>query len=407
MGQMRIWGAGMIVLAMGMPTWGMAAQPGAVPVDGGLPIIKNDHDAGGAPVGCTSGSGSCEVMQDFVTCNCANGASTGEARSQGGLPSPPPTLEECKSRLAKACSSATDGGAGDSGGVSCESKDGRCSFSGGSYNCSCANGMGAGGGGSPGGPNPPPPTREECEKTLASICSSTPGGGGEIKCENPAGRCNLWNTGSDCRCVDGRGVSSSSGSDPSQPPPNAPPPTSEQCDALLVKTCGSEAPDINKICQPASVAWCDNNFGSRKECFRLEWSLNHRIECCKEYDRQPEAMGKLLECAKKIDCSDPSQAEKQLEACADSTIGEGPDQPLPGKGENGGGTSGGSTPPRGDAGADSADSGSAGDGGASQTVKASGTGCTCSTPSSGARAPWWAAVSVIAGAVLLFRRRRK
>lgn len=257
--------------------------------------------------------------------------------------------------------------------VKCENENGSCEFmDDGSFTCECIDNSGWGGDGVAGSPNDEEvelPTKEECLEWLDDMCGLPEGA---ETCENPAGQCIVYAEGYyDCMCEDGSyggtgggetepgdpGVSpEEDGGDSTEPAPvteedNEVPdeyPTEEcvedkdcpekficvegwcqfdyenvekpVCAEVLVETCGSEAPNINDICDEKSLPYCTDAYSTVmdkcegveipadkiKELEEGKWNEYGRdiAECCRDYEYTKTFLDELLECLKTKECNE-------------------------------------------------------------------------------------------------------
>ncbi|HSW61387.1 MAG TPA: hypothetical protein VLJ60_11335 [bacterium] len=256
--------------------------------------------------------------------------------------------------------------------VKCENENGSCEFlDDGSFTCQCNDNSGWGGDGIAGSPTDEEvelPTNEECLEWVEDMCGLPEGA---ETCENPAGQCIVYAEGYyDCMCEDGSyggtgggetepgdpGVSPDvDGGDSTEPEPvdedlEVPDeyPTEEcvedkdcpekficvegwcqfdyenvekpVCAEVLVETCGTEAPNINDICDEKSLPYCTDAYSTVmdkcegveipadkiKELEEGKWNEYGRdiADCCRDYEYAKTFLDELLECLKTKECNE-------------------------------------------------------------------------------------------------------
>ena len=198
--------------------------------------------------------------------------------------------------------------------MTCKTDLGSCKFTKTSMTCECAPGTYGEGSGiasvSPDGTDNPLPTDEECKAEIKRQCDLPEGA---EQCDNPAGKCVVFDDGSySCQCLDGSGEGSagtSGGSSGSgETTPSVDPddddtlvndegdnetdpgePTEEcktdadckegkcvdgvcnfvgekpVCAEKLVEVCGTEAPKLSDYCSAGGLAYCVDLFGLYSE----------------------------------------------------------------------------------------------------------------------------------------------
>ena len=197
-------------------------------------------------------------------------------------------------------------------------------------------------------------TEEECLEILTSECGRDES---YDYCSNDAGECEVgeedyyW-----CYCYDGH--YEGGGSDSTEPYPGedsdeeeAPPPSEPEgflrnetaCEQKLVEVCGTEAPDLKKICSEEALPYCVNILDVYFE--KCDEKLSDEIindltngewneygigiaECCKIYDDDPETKSfydDFLECleTKTCDeCEDEFEEYLEDEMAPGGTVGD-------------------------------------------------------------------------------------
>ncbi|MGI6393827.1 MAG: hypothetical protein ACOX2F_03685 [bacterium] len=229
--------------------------------------------------------------------------------------------------------------------VTCENENGACEFNeDGSFSCECVDhGFGANGVGSTGGEGDYTlPTQEECLATIEEFCGLPEG---TVTCENPAGKCIVSGNGDfSCSCEDGTDVWGGEGTEPEEPGFEGMCMSDSDCEEgevcfdgactsiivilteaneckeILENYCGTEAPDINKICTEETFDYCTDGFALFMEkCENVEiaesvfeemknagWGEYGKeiASCCYEYDDFKADMDELLECLKEKSCEE-------------------------------------------------------------------------------------------------------
>ena len=256
--------------------------------------------------------------------------------------------------------------------VKCENENGSCEFmDDGSFTCECSDNSGWGGDGVAGSPSEEEvemPTAEECLEWVDDMCGLPEGA---ETCENPAGQCIVYAEGYyDCMCEDGSyGGSGSGESEPGDPgvspevdgeDSTEPQPVDEDeevpdeypaeecvedkdcpekficvegwcqfdyenvekpvCAEVLVETCGTEAPDINNICDDKSFPYCSDAYTTImdkcegveipadkiKELEEGKWNEYGRdiADCCRDYESAKPFIDDMLKCLETKSCEE-------------------------------------------------------------------------------------------------------
>jgi len=256
--------------------------------------------------------------------------------------------------------------------VKCENENGSCEFmDDGSFTCECSDNSGWGGDGVAGSPSEEEvemPTAEECLEWVDDMCGLPEGA---ETCENPAGLCIVYAEGYyDCMCEDGSyGGSGSGESEPGDPgvspevdgeDSTEPQPVDEDeevpdeypteecvadedcpekficvdgwcqfdyenvekpvCAEVLVETCGTEAPDINNICDDKSFPYCSDAYTTImdkcegveipadkiKELEEGKWNEYGRdiADCCRDYESAKPFIDDMLKCLETKSCEE-------------------------------------------------------------------------------------------------------
>jgi hypothetical protein len=256
--------------------------------------------------------------------------------------------------------------------VKCENENGSCEFmDDGSFTCECSDNSGWGGDGVAGSPSEEEvemPTAEECLEWVDDMCGLPEGA---ETCENPAGHCIVYAEGYyDCKCEDGSyGGSGGGESEPGDPgvspevdgeDSTEPQPVDEDeevsdeypteecvadedcpekficvdgwgqfdyenvekpvCAEVLVETCGTEAPDINNICDDKSFPYCSDAYTTImdkcegveipadkiKELEEGKWNEYGRdiADCCRDYESAKPFIDDMLKCLETKSCEE-------------------------------------------------------------------------------------------------------
>ncbi|HNW82964.1 MAG TPA: hypothetical protein PKG52_08750 [bacterium] len=264
--------------------------------------------------------------------------------------------------------------------VTCENENGKCEFfEDGTMTCECTDfGTGSSSVGTdPNGDEVVMPTTEECLAMVEEMCGIPEGA---VTCENPAGNCIVYADGTYyCQCLDGTGEGTGGSSDPGDPgdtevDPTEPPQTDggdstepamncsddkdcpvdyicdngicefngeiemPVCAEVLVDICGTEAPDLRKICSEESLPYCVNALSTLSgKCGEAlpEETVNELLagtwndsalqvaECCRGYETEKTYYDDLTQCLETKACEEcMGQFE---EATGEDDVNEGGD----------------------------------------------------------------------------------
>lgn len=290
-------------------------------------------------VSCENENGSCVFNEDgSYECLCSED-SWGEGTGVAGSPVSDedvtmPTQDECLEMVNEMCALPE-------GAVQCENVAGECYvMEDGDYWCDCYDGTGTGSGDSePGDPGEepsvdpdetevddggsdetPPPADEETEPAPAEECESDDDCDEGFFCKE--GYCydgyyefEECESNADCRigyvCYDGYCYEK----DSEKPDKEVP-----ECETLLKETCGTEAPDLNKICSEEALEFCADGFALYAEKCEEEklpaemieeikegtWNeiAPDIVDCCNEYSYVEKELKEMIECIKTKDCDE-------------------------------------------------------------------------------------------------------
>lgn len=286
-------------------------------------------------VSCTNENGKCEFFEDgSYECQCSDESpfgGTGVAGSPSDEEVTMPTDEECLAMVDEMCGLPE-------GAVTCENPAGKCFvYPDGTYFCNCLDGSGEGGGSSePGDPGVDPEETDPGETPVEGEGDSSDGS--DTTEPEPAVSCS---TDEDCEmgfvCMDGFCVSTEN--------PDTDPEICTQdsdcpedyictegvcefngeiempvCEDVLVEVCGTEAPDLKKICSEESLPYCTNGFATYAEkCSEsaipedkveelLAGTWNEYAadvaECCRGYEAEKVYFDELLTCLETKSCEE-------------------------------------------------------------------------------------------------------
>jgi|GEM_PF-1690779 len=291
-------------------------------------------------VTCENDNGSCQFNEDgSYECLCSED-SYGDGMGVAGTGSDGdvimPTQEECLETVNEMCALPE-------GAVTCENPAGECFvMEDGDYWCDCYDGSGTGDDDSePGDPGEEPsvdsdePVSEDNSPSVDGENETEPA---EEKCENNSdcrdgficmsGYCVEEGTEDpekeecesalDCKagyiCMDGYCVDKDS-EDPEEEAP--------ECETLLKETCGTEAPDLNKICSEEALEFCADGtaiYFEKCEDEKIPAEMIEEIkngtwneiapdvaECCNDFEYIEEEMATFIDCLKNNDCEECSE----------------------------------------------------------------------------------------------------
>ena len=310
-------------------------------------------------VTCENDNGSCVFNEDgSYECLCSEDswgegtAVAGSSDSSGEVTMP--TDEECLEMVDEMCALPE-------GAVQCENVAGECYvMEDGDYWCDCYDGSSSGGGSTEPGEEPsvdPDETdsgNDDSEYASPGVDSETetddsdseeapPSVDGETENETeptPAEECE---SNADCRlgyicyngyCYDAEECETSLdckegficvygyciGTDGEEPVEEDPEKEVPECKTLLEETCGTEAPDLNKICSEEALEFCADIFNLlSKKCDGEEipsdiveevkegiWNdlAQEIVGCCNEYEYAKDEMKTLSDCLEEGECED-------------------------------------------------------------------------------------------------------
>jgi len=304
-------------------------------------------------VSCTNENGKCEFFEDgSYECQCSDESpfgGTGVAGSPSDEEVTMPTNEECLAMVDEMCGIPE-------GSVTCENPAGKCFvYPDGTYFCNCLDGSGEGGGSSePGDPGVDPEETDPGETPVEGEGDSSDGS--DTTEPEPAVSCS---TDEDCEkgyiCMDGYCVSTEN--------PDTDPELCTQdldcpenyictegvcefngeiempvCEDVLVEVCGTEAPDLKKICSEESLPYCVNALSTLAgKCYKAlpEETVNELLagtwndyalevaNCCRGYETEKTYYDDLTQCLETKACEEcMGQFE---EATGEDDVNEGGD----------------------------------------------------------------------------------
>ncbi len=307
-------------------------------------------------VTCENDNGSCVFNEDgSYECLCSEdswGEGTGVAGSpDSGGEATMPTQDECIEMVNEMCALPE-------GAQMCENDAGECYvMEDGDYLCDCYDGSSSGGGSTEPGEEPsvdpdetnsgnddseyvspsvdsetetddsdseeaPPrvdgetePAKEECETSLDCKEGQVCWEGYCVEKEKEDPELEECESDADCRlglvCWDGYCYEK----DSEKPDKEVP-----ECETLLKETCGTEAPDLNKICSEEALEFCADGYVLYAEKCEDEELPNEAIEqikegtwndfapdivdCCNDYEYVKDEMNDLFDCLEKKECEE-------------------------------------------------------------------------------------------------------
>lgn len=288
-------------------------------------------------VSCENENGSCVFNEDgSYECLCSEdswGEGTAVAGSGGEGAAVMPTQEECLEMVDEMCALPE-------GAVQCENDAGECYvMKDGEYWCDCFDGSDSGDGSSDPdeAPSVDPDEPEETDsgsndsEAPPSVDGETDPAPEKETCETDAdcgegffckeGYCydgyyDAEECQSDADCEEGQfckeGYCYEDDTNPDKEAPN--------CETLLKETCGTEAPDLNKICSEEALEFCADGFAlyaEKCEDEKLPTEMVEEIkegtwnelapdivECCNEYAYAKKEITEMLDCIKTKDCEE-------------------------------------------------------------------------------------------------------